>query len=108
MYTITAVCGSGVGSSLFARKAIQEAVKSLGYDLNDIKVTCVGAAEGKGAARETDIFICAGKTIAERLVDSGVPTCVATNFVNDVKGIAEVLKPLLEADEMAGKISKKV
>ena len=107
MYTITAVCGSGVGSSLFARKAIQEAVVSLGYDTTNVKVTCVGATEGKGAARETDIFICAGKNIAERLVGTGVPTCVAKNFINDVKGIAEVLSPLLEADEALGKIKKK-
>lgn len=106
MYTITAVCGSGVGSSMFARKAITTAVANLGYDMKEITVTCVGAAEGKGAARETDIFICAGKNIAERLIGTGVPTCVARNFVNDVAGITEAIKPLLEADEALGKVKK--
>ena len=38
MFTMYAVCASGIGTSLFSRKLITDAVIALGYNTEDIRV----------------------------------------------------------------------
>lgn len=104
MYNMYAVCASGIGTSLFARKLITESVIELGYDISDIKVNCIGVQEAVGT--NADVFI-TGATIANRIPDQeGVDKVIVVNIINDKVGMKKALEPVLMKAEAAGKIKK--
>ena len=104
MFTMYAVCASGIGTSLFSRKLIQDAVRELGYDTSDIRVSCIGVQEAIGT--NTDVFV-TGSTIAKNIPDMpGVEKVIGVNMINDLVGMKKALEPVLEKAEMAGKVKK--
>lgn len=104
MYRIYAVCASGIGTSLFARKLITESIKELGYNMDGISISCIGLTEANGT--ETDVFI-TGSTIAANIADRpGVEKVVVVNMINDREGMKKALAPVLEKAAEAGKVSK--
>jgi len=104
MYKIYAVCASGIGTSLFARKLITESIKELGYDLSSVSVSCIGAAEAKGMP--ADMFI-TGQTIANGIPKKdGLEIITVVNMINDKKGMMAALEPVLEKVCKDGKIKK--
>lgn len=105
MYRVYAVCASGIGTSLFARKLISESIAELGYNLNEFTVKCVGVAEAKGMPAE--MFI-TGDTLAKAIPPrSGVEIVTVVNMINDKPGMMAALKPILEKAEAEGKVHKK-
>lgn len=104
MYRIYAVCASGIGTSLFARKLITESIKELGYNMDGISISCIGLTEANGT--ETDVFI-TGSTIAANIADRpGVEKVVVVNMINDREGMKKALAPVLERAAEAGKVRK--
>lgn len=104
MYNMYAVCASGIGTSLFARKLITESVRDLGYDVNDIRVSCVGVQETIGT--NANVFI-TGATIAKNIPDMpGVEKVVVVNMINDKAGMMKALAPVMERAAAAGKVKK--
>lgn len=104
MYRIYAVCASGIGTSLFARKLISESIKELGYDMEDISISCIGLTEANGTM--ADVFI-TGSTIAANIPDRpGVEKVVVVNMINDKDGMKKALDPILKKAEDAGKVKK--
>lgn len=105
MYRVFAVCASGIGTSLFARKLISESISALGYNINEFSVKCVGVAEAKGMPAE--LFI-TGDTLAKAIPPrQGVKIVTVVNMINDKPGMMAALKPILEEAEQEGKIHKK-
>lgn len=105
MYRVFAVCASGIGTSMFARKLISESIASLGYDMNEFSVKCVGVIEAKGMSAE--MFI-TGDTLAKSIPPrEGVEIVTVVNMINDKPGMMAALKPVLEKAEQEGKIHKK-
>lgn len=104
MINIYAVCASGIGTSLFARKLITDAIKEMNYDLNDFNISCIGMQEAVGTS--ADIFI-TGSTIANNLQRKpNTNIVVVKNMINDKKGMIEALEPVLEQYCREGKIHK--
>ena len=104
MFIMYAVCASGIGTSLFSRKLITDAVIALGYNTEDIRVGCIGAQEAIGT--NTDIFI-TGSTIAKNIPDRpGVEKVIVVNMINDLAGMKNALEPVLEKAAAAGKVKK--
>lgn len=104
MLTMYAVCASGIGTSLFSRKLIRDAVTALGYDPDDVKIGCIGAQEAVGT--NTDVFI-TGSTIAKNIPDRpGVTKVVVVNMINDLPGMKQALEPVLERALEAGRVKK--
>lgn len=104
MLTIYAVCASGIGTSLFSRKLIADAVSGLGYDPGDVKIGCIGAQEAIGTI--TDVFV-TGSTIAKNIPDRpGVEKVIVVNMINDITGMKNALDPILKKAETAGKIKR--
>ena len=104
MYKIYAVCASGIGTSLFARKLITESIKELGYDMEGVSISCIGLTEANGT--ETDVFI-TGSTIAANISERpGVEKVVVVNVINDKRGMKGALAPVLERAAAAGRVRK--
>ena len=104
MVNIYAVCASGIGTSLFARKLINDSIKDMGYNLEDFNVSCIGMQEAVGT--NADMFI-TGSTIANNLPKKdGVDIVVVSNMINDKKGMIEALTPLLEKYLEQGRVHK--
>lgn len=105
MLKIYAVCASGIGTSLFARKLIEDSIRDLGYDLDHFRISCVGFQETTGL--NADLFI-TGSTIAKNIVDQpGTEKVVVKNMINDKEGMKTALAPVLEKAKEAGKIKMK-
>ena len=103
MYKIYAVCSSGIGTSLFARKLIGDAVVELGYDSSDFIIKCIGATESK-TQTDVDAFV-TGQTLANGIPDKeGVEKIIVVNMINDKDGMKAALAPALERAAVAGKI----
>ncbi len=104
-YRIFAVCGSGIGSSLFCRKLIKDSITELGYDVNDFAVSCIGQMEAKTyTARDTDMLI-SGEAISKSIPDhEGVIKVVVVNLINDKEGMKAAIGPHLEKAAEEGKI----
>ena len=104
MYSIYAVCASGIGTSLFARKLISESVKELGYDVSGMTISCVGAQETVGT--QADVFV-TGASIAKNIPDKpGVEKVIVVNIINDKVGMKKALGPVLDKAYEEGKINK--
>lgn len=104
MYKVYAVCASGIGTSLFARKLISESIKDLGYDLDGISVNCVGVQEAKGMP--ANVFI-SGESLAKTIPPRDDLDIVSVvNMINDKEGMKKALAPVLEKALAEGKIKK--
>lgn len=103
MYTVYAVCASGIGTSLFARKLISDSIKELGYDMKDFNIGCIGMQEAVGV--RTDAYI-TGESIAKNIPDKeNVEKVIVVNMINDKNGMKAALEPVLKRAVEAGKIS---
>lgn len=87
---IMCCCGAGVGSSLIVRMNTEDVLKKLGMDNIQVNHTSVDDLEPD----EADLYILAGDL---RGVDTGIP---------DDKVI--MLSNILDRDELASKLSKKL
>ena len=104
MYHMYAVCASGIGTSLFARRLISESVKELGYNLSDIHISCIGMQEAAGT--NADVFI-TGASIAKNIPDRpGVEKVIVVNMINDREGMKKALAPVLERALDQGKVGR--
>ena len=75
-YKIVTVCGCGLGSSLIAKMSIDQIVSENGYNAT-IEVADGGSAKGMNC----DLFVTTPQ-FEERLISSGIPVVVVSNFVN--------------------------
>lgn len=104
MLNLYAVCASGIGTSLFARKLVSDSVAELGYDMDDIRVSCIGMQEAIGT--NADVFI-TGANIAKNIPDQpGVEKVIVVNMINDKEGMKKALAPVMEKALAAGKVKK--
>ena len=103
MYKIYAVCASGIGTSLFARKLISDSISELGYDTSDFVIKCIGAQESK-TQTDVDAFV-TGETLARGIPNKeGVEKIIVVNMINDKPGMKTALGPALEKAVLDGKI----
>lgn len=104
MYKIYAVCASGIGTSLFARKLITESIKELGYDTDGFLVSCIGVGEAK--SMPANMFI-TGESLAKNIpARDGIEIVTVMNMINDKVGMKKALEPILEKAAAEGKINK--
>lgn len=103
MYKVYAVCSSGIGTSLFARKLISDSVAELGYDTTEFVIKCIGATESK-TQTDVDAFV-TGATLAKGIPDKeGVEKIIVVNMINDKEGMKKAMAPALERAVVDGKI----
>ncbi len=105
-YKITAVCRAGVGTSAFAKKLIQTAVKELGYDPRQFIIDCNEVMFARGIREGV---IVTQKTLLSSLPQASgkLDAVIGVNsIVKDVEALKAELGPVLEKAEAEGKIKK--
>ena len=104
MLKVYAVCAAGIGTSLFAKKIIGEAVEALGYDRSQFDIGCTSVREAK---THTDVDVFISVMSLESIIDSNSTTTLrVSNIINDLEGVKNAVEPVLEKAVEEGKITK--
>lgn len=108
MFKITAICVAGVGSSVFCKELLGQALDLLGYDpkyftINAEEVSMARGVNADAVVTSEGLY----PKIENIMKDKKIPVVTLVSICKDPDKMAEGLKPYIEKAEAEGKVFKK-
>lgn len=107
MFKITAICVAGVGSSVFCKELLADALKILEYDPQYFSINADEVSMARGV--NADVVVTSNQLhaqIKDIMEEKGIPVVSLVSICKDPDKMAEGLKPYIEAAEAEGKVYK--
>ena len=109
MIRITAICGCGIGTSVFAKTLINESCDELGYDTSDLNVNTDEIGATRGVTSEIVVTSAAlYDRVSELLQDKSYVNIISVeNICSGKDELKEKIAPLFAKYAEEGRLGKK-
>ncbi len=107
MFKITAICVAGVGSSVFAKELLSQAVNMLGYEPDDFTIDAEEVSMARGVS--ADVVITSNALldkVAPVMEEKKIPVVALVSIGKDPDKMAEGIRPYVEVAEAEGRVHK--
>ena len=107
MFSITAICVAGVGSSVFCKELLGDALNMLGYDPSYFKINADEVSMARGVNADVVVTSTAlYDQIKDIMEEKGIPVIKLVSICAESDKMAEGLKPYIEKAEEEGRVYK--